>query len=364
MSVEKECVIGLEIHAQPKTGAKLFCDCSADYQKAGGPNENVCPTCTAQPGAKPFAVNERAVRQAVMVALALGCEKISERVVMQLKHYFYPDLPSNYQRTSTPVGERGALCGVGVWEVHLEEDPGRYDLKTGLVDYNRSGVPLIEIVTAPEITSPDHARKLLDEMRAILEYLGASRGADEGAMRADANISIPGHKRVEVKNINSSHGVFSALTYELSRQRNMAKNGLEILQETRHFDEDREITVGLRRKETVDDYRYIPDPDVQPIEIQKETVEKIRAALPELPTQKMRRIERQYGVSKEESHALCLEQAMADDFEKAAKVAGPKLAAVFMRGVLKKQLNYRGIGYAKFQEAGGFSALREILSML
>ena len=357
-------MIGLEIHAQLRTESKLFCDCSTDYQKAKGPNEQICPTCTAQPGTKPFAINAKAMEQAMKIMLALECEEISERIIMQRKHYFYPDLPSNYQRTSTPLGKKGKLAGVSIWEVHIEEDPGRYDLKTGLVDYNRAGVPLIEIVTAPEITSPDHARKFLDELRAILDYLEAARSDDAGSMRADANVSVGGHNRVEVKNINSTHGVFSALTYEISRQKNMVKNGLEIIQETRHYDEEREITIGLRKKETVDDYRYIPDPDVQPIALDKKRLEEIRKSMPELPRQKMERFKKQYGASDDEAHVLCSERAMADEYEKAAKQTDPKTAAVFFRGVLKKQLNWRGMPFGDFVSRGFAAGLEEILSLL
>jgi len=356
--------MGLEIHVQLNTESKLFCDCGTDYQNAGKPNDNICPTCTAQPGSKPFDINSRAVEQSLKVALALGCEKIKEEVVMQRKHYFYPDLPSNYQRTSTPIATGGSLANVSITEVHLEEDPGRYDLKTGLVDYNRAGVPLLEIVTDPVIESPEHARKFLDELSAVLGYLDAARPESSGSMRADANVSIKGHNRVEVKNINSFRGVFSALTYEISRQRNMIKNGLEVARETRHFDEDREITMGLRKKESVDDYRYFPDPDVQPVEISNGTVQKISKALPELPRRKMERFRKEYGISDDEAFALCLEQEMANGFERVAKTVDAKLAARFMRGVLKKQLNYRGWTYAQFEEKGKEDGLADILKPL
>jgi len=344
---ELTVIIGLEIHVQLATKSKLFCSCGTEYQTAAGPNENVCPTCTAQPGTKPFDMNAYAFEQALKIALALGCDKINNSVTMQRKHYFYPDSPSNYQRTSTPIAEGGSLAGVSITEVHIEEDPGRYDLKTGIVDYNRAGVPLLEIVTDPVITSPDHARKFLEELRAVLDYLGAARDVESGSMRADANLSIRGHNRVEVKNINSFHGVFSALTYETSRQRNMVKNGLEPVRETRHFDEDRDITLGLRKKESVDDYRYIPDPDVQPIAITKEQLSKISDALPELPRKKMERFKAQYGASDDEAYALCMELAMADAFERIAKKVDAKLAAGFMRGTLKKQLNFRSYDYTK-----------------
>jgi len=344
---ELTVMIGLEIHVQLATKSKLFCSCNTDYQTAEGPNENVCPTCTAQPGTKPYDMNACAFEQALKIALALGCDKMRDSVTMQRKHYFYPDLPSNYQRTSTPIAEGGSLAGVSITEVHIEEDPGRYDLKTGIVDFNRAGVPLLEIVTDPVITSPDHARKFLEELRAVLDYLGAARDVESGSMRADANLSIKGHNRVEVKNINSFHGVFSALTYEAARQKNMVKNGLEPDRETRHYDEDRQITMGMRKKESVEDYRYIPDPDVQPIAITKEQLKKISDSLPELPRKKMERFKSQYGASDDESFALCMELAMADAFERIAKKVDAKLAAGFMRGTLKKQLNFRSWDFAK-----------------
>lgn len=359
---EFKVIIGLEIHVQLATNSKLFCSCCTDYQKAAGPNEYICPTCTAQPGTKPYDMNAHAFEQALKIALALGSEKMHDRVIMQRKHYFYPDLPSNYQRTSTPICEGGSLAGVSITEVHIEEDPGRYDLKTGIVDYNRAGVPLLEIVTDPVITSPDHARKFLEELRAVLDYLGAARDVESGSMRADANISIKDHNRVEVKNINSFHGVFSALTYEISRQKNMVKNGLEPARETRHFDEDRDITLGMRKKESVDDYRYIPDPDVQPIAIAKEQLQRIGETLPELPARKMERFKAQYGASGDEAHALCMELAMADAFERIAKKADARLAAGFMRGTLKKQLNFRSWNYSAVAPKEQFMA--DLLLML
>jgi aspartyl-tRNA(Asn)/glutamyl-tRNA(Gln) amidotransferase subunit B len=352
-AAEYPVIIGLEIHVQLATKSKLFCSCGTDYQNAPAPNEDVCPTCTAQPGTKPYEMNACALEQALKVALALNCE-VGERMVMQRKHYFYPDLPPNYQRTSMPLGRQGSLAGVSITEVHIEEDPGRYDLKTGLVDYNRAGVPLLEVVTDPVITSPEHARRFLEELRAVLNYLGAARDVESGSMRADANISIRGHNRVEVKNINSFRGVFSALSYEMSRQKNMIKNGLEPARETRHFDEEREITLGLRRKESVDDYRYFPDPDVQPVAVPPELVARIAGSLPELPAKKMDRFKRQYGASGDEARALCMELAMADAFERIAKKADARLAAGFMRGTLRKQLNFRSFGYEKVAQKEQF----------
>ena len=239
-------------------------------------NSLVCPTCTGQPGSKPAGVNEEILGKVVQIGLALNCKIVTdESIYVRRKHYFWPDLPSGYQRTSLPVAIDGELAGVRIRECHLEEDPGRYDLRTGEVDYNRSGIPLVEIVTDPDFTSPEHARQFVEELGAILEYLNAARG-EPGSTRVDANISIEGHPRIEVKNINSFKGVLTALAFEETRQRNLVKHGIEYGQETRHYDEGRGITIGLRRKETADDYRYFPDPDIPPLVVTPALIEKMR----------------------------------------------------------------------------------------
>ncbi len=343
LSGGREAVIGLEIHVSLKSASKLFCDCSADYRNVA-PNTNVCQTCLSQPGSKPFGLNEQALENGLKIALALGCKISESEMVMQRKHYWYPDLPSGYQRTGTPLAEEGELLGVRIREVHVEEDPGRYNLKTGQVDFNRSGAPLLEIVTEPDISTPEQARKFLDEPQSILEYLGAAK-QDAGSTRVDANVSVPKSSRVEVKNINSFKGVLTALTYELARQKNLVKNGLKVEQETRHFDEDRGITLGMRKKETVDDYRYVPDPDVLPTSIEHERVSAIRKKLPELPREKRARFEKQYRCRLEEAFAICLEKEFADSFEQAAKSCDAKILAPFCRGVVRKQLNYRALAF-------------------
>ncbi len=339
---EETVVIGLEVHVSLKSESKLFCECSAKYGDAK-PNSNICEVCTGQPGAKPMALNAAAVENALKIAQALNCT-IEQNSILQRKHYWYPDLPSGYQRTGTPVGKNGALQGVRIREAHIEEDPGRYDLKTGRVDYNRSGTALLEIVTDPDMTSPQQAREFLDELQSIIEYLGAAR-EEAGSMRVDANISIKGSNRVEVKNINSFKGVFTALNYELTRQRNLLKNGMQITQETRHFDEDRGITLGMRKKETVADYRYLPDPDILPLGLSQAFISQVKQGLPELPSQKRSRFVSQYGVREEEAFAICLEKEFADSFEQAAKNCDAKTLAPLCRGVVRKQLNYRAVAF-------------------
>ncbi|MBI5635617.1 Asp-tRNA(Asn)/Glu-tRNA(Gln) amidotransferase subunit GatB [Candidatus Micrarchaeota archaeon] len=360
-SGQSESVIGLEVHVQLDAQSKLFCRCSTDYRN-NAPNHNVCVTCTSHPGAKPWGVNESAIKNVVKIALALGCKlKVGEPIFIQRKHYFYPDLASGYQRTSKPFATGGELLGVGITEVHLEEDPGNYELKKGLVDFNRSGIPLIEIVTDPDMTTPSQAREFLEEISAILDYLNAV-SSEPGSMRVDANFSIRGHPRAEVKNINSFKGVYTALTFEHSRHLNMIKNNLPLFLETRHFDEAKGSTITLRRKETVDDYRYFPDPDVPPIVLTKEFIDAVRKELPELPREKRERFVKSYKILPEEAFAICLEKLLADAFEKVGKKIKPQLAAGFFRGVLRKQLNYRTLSFRDSQLTP--DVLVELLSLV
>jgi len=335
-------VIGLEIHAQLKTQEKIFCGCPTNYRDTEA-NENVCPTCTGQPGSKPMALNQKALDNVIKIALALQCE-LKRDILIQRKHYFYPDLPSGYQRTSKPIGINGKLGDVRIREVHIEEDPGRYELRKGTVDYNRSGVPLVEIVTEPDIKTPEEARMFLEELTAILEYLNARRD-EPGSSRIDANLSIAGGTRVEVKNINSFKGVYTALMYEQVRQQNMIRRGAKVVMETRHFDEVSGTTVGLRKKETEEDYRYFPDPDIPPVLITKEMIEKVKKEIPELPRQKSERFVSDYGIKPDDAWILVSEIELANLFEdmvKEYKDKGQALAS-WIRGPLKKQLNYRNL---------------------
>jgi len=198
---ELDAKIGLEIHVPLNTQQKLFCTCPTNYYETDTPNQNICPVCTGMPGAKPLPINKRVLESAVMIAKLLNCKiPAEENRYVKRKHYDYPDLPSGYQRTSEPIGVDGSLAGVDIWEIHFEEDPGRYDPATGGVDYNRSGVPLIEIVTAPDMRSPDDVRAFLKELTNLLKYTGRTIEAG-GVMRADCNISLAGGNRVEIKNI-------------------------------------------------------------------------------------------------------------------------------------------------------------------
>ncbi|MCZ3366008.1 MULTISPECIES: Asp-tRNA(Asn)/Glu-tRNA(Gln) amidotransferase subunit GatB [Methanobacterium] len=334
---------GLEIHVQLETDSKLFCDCRTNYQDAPA-NTNICYVCLNQPGAKPYPPNEDAVNGAIKIALMLGCKIAENETYFMRKHYDYPDLSSGYQRTSIPIGYEGNLNGIRIREVHLEEDPGQYKPDLGVVDFNRSGIPLIEIVTEPDMTSPEEARTFLRELIRVLEYSGSARG--EGTMRADVNISIEGGKRAEIKNVNSIRGAYKALKYEIIRQKNLLRRGVEIKQETRAFLESQMITVPMRLKEEADDYRYIPDPDLPPMVAEEEQIEGIKENMPEPPHIKSERFIEEYGIAEEYSKVITSELALADAYEEIAKKIDPSFAALWMRDELKRVLNYNKMGFA------------------
>jgi aspartyl-tRNA(Asn)/glutamyl-tRNA(Gln) amidotransferase subunit B len=349
--------IGLECHAQLLTKSKLFCSCSTDYHNAE-PNTHVCATCLGLPGALPV-VNERAIRYGIKVALALGCA-IQPKVIFYRKNYYYPDLPRGFQITQYefPIAFNGLVRlesdgekerEIRIKRVHMEEDPGRLvyrgtiDTATySLVDYNRSGIPLVEIVTEPDLKSPKEARIFLGKLRSILEYLGVFDGDLEGAMRVDSNISLEGGERAEVKNISSYKGVEKALSFEITRQKNLLRRGLTVQQETRHYDETRGITLSLRTKEFEHDYRYFPEPDLVPIRISNR-IEEIRREIPELPDEKKVRFIERYAITREHANALTFDRQIADFYEVVASKMDPKLSATWIADILKGELNYRAI---------------------
>lgn len=334
-------LIGLEIHVQLKTDSKLFCECSTDYQNSA-PNDNICEICSAQPGAKPMGINKKAFDAAIKIALALSCRIVKDAVVVQRKHYFYPDLPANYQRTSKPIAVQGCFEEVEIREIHIEEDPGRFFLKDGVVDLNRAGNPLVEIVTDPEFDSPQHARKWLQSIVTTLEYLDAAR-QEEGTMRIDTNISVGGGARVEIKNINSFKGVETALNFEIARQKSLIVRGQEVVRETRHFEEAQGTTIPLRKKETEEDYRYFADPDVPPVLISGSDVEKITKSLPELPAKKQERFVEKYKIDPVTAKNIASEMDFANMFEEVAKKCSPEVVSAWFVGPLRKTLNYNGI---------------------
>ncbi|MGC8816901.1 MAG: Asp-tRNA(Asn)/Glu-tRNA(Gln) amidotransferase subunit GatB [Candidatus Hadarchaeum sp.] len=332
--------IGFEVHQQIATRRKMFCNCPTNYQEVP-PNTNVCPICTGMPGAKPLPPNKAAVEAAVEIALMLGCEAVTDQTIyIQRKHYDYPDLPSGYQRTSLPIARGGILQGVRIREIHLEEDPGQYDPTTGSVDYNRSGVPLVEIVTEPDLKSPEEARKFLRALIRVLEYTGKVRPEAGGSMRADVNISLEGGGRVEVKNINSVKGAYRALKFEILRQRERLRKGLSVERETRAFLESQMITVPMRAKETEEDYRYIPDPDIFPLILEQSWVGKIREEMAEPPHLREKRLMEKYRISPAAAEVIVSERELADLYEKVASEVDPKLAANWFKTKLRKVLNY------------------------
>ena len=326
---------GLEIHVQLETDSKLFCDCPTNYQDAPA-NTNICPVCLNQPGAKPHPTNKKALENALMIALMLNCEIDKDVIYFMRKHYDYPDLPSGYQRTSVPIGINGELNGIRIREIHAEEDPGQYNPDRGYVNFNRSGIPLVEIVTEPDIKSPEEARNFLKELIRVLQYSGAARG--EGTMRADVNISINGGNRVEMNNINSIKGAYKALKFELVRQKNLMKRGVEVKQETRAYLESQMITVGMRLKEDADDYRFITDPDLPPMKIYDETIQRILDIMPEAPHNKVKRFVKDYGIDEESAKVLTSELDLAIAYEEVVKEIDPQFASKWMRDELKRVL--------------------------
>ena len=333
--MEYETVIGLEVHVQLRTQSKMFCACRADYQSAS-PNSLVCPICLGMPGVLPV-INENAVKYTVMTGLALNCS-ISPQTKFDRKNYPYPDLMKGYQisQYDMPIATGGYLevdtdghiTTVGITRVHLEEDVAKLQHVNGhgephsLVDVNRSGVPLMEIVGEPDMRSPEEARAYLTSVHSILQYLGVSTvNMQDGSFRCDANVSVrPADSsqlmsKVEVKNMNSFRAVYNALKFEVDRQVGLAGAGERVAQETRGWVEGRNATVSQRSKEHAHDYRYFPEPDLPPLVIDPALVEEIRAELPELPAQRRERFMSQYGLSTYDANLLTASKGTADYFE-------------------------------------------------
>lgn len=336
-----DIVIGLEIHCQlTRLNSKLFCGCSADY-RGKDPNTLVCPVCLGLPGSLPV-TNRRAIELATMVSLALGSE-IFERSFFSRKNYYYPDMPKNFQISqydksgSVPFAIGGSVHFhiegeeriVEILRIQIEEDPAKLvylgSIDTSpytLVDYNRAGVALLEIVTKPVLKSPNEARFFLQKLRSIIEHLGVSNGDLESAMRCDANISLAGGKRVEVKNISSFKEVERALNFEITRQRNLLTRGRGVVMETRHWDEVKRVTVSLRVKEEEHDYRYFPEPDLFPIVVSKKYIDEICTIMPELPDARCNRLVGEYGLPLYDAEVLTSNKDLADFFEKSVKLGG------------------------------------------
>jgi aspartyl-tRNA(Asn)/glutamyl-tRNA(Gln) amidotransferase subunit B len=358
-----EPVIGLEIHAQLRTVSKIFCGCSTAF--GAPPNTSVCPVCLGFPGVLPV-MNRAAVDLGVRAALALGC-RINETSIFARKNYFYPDLPKGYQisQYEEPLASAGTVEYVGVegprrigiTRVHLEEDAGKSlhdgfpdsDRKT-YIDYNRSGVPLIEIVTEPDLRSAADAAQFFSRLRAMLVWLGINDGnMEEGSLRCDANVSLRSAGRTtlgtkaEVKNLNSFRFLQKALEYEIERQRDILEDGGRVVQETRLWDSNGGVTVSMRSKEEAHDYRYFPEPDLPPVVVSAERLERLRAAMPELPDARKRRFMEAYALPEYDASQLTQSRELSDFFEAAVGAgAAAKPASNWMMGELARVLKESG----------------------
>jgi aspartyl-tRNA(Asn)/glutamyl-tRNA(Gln) amidotransferase subunit B len=356
-----QVVVGLEVHAQILTQSKMFCGCSTDYLTAA-PNTNTCPVCLGLPGSLPV-INRKAIEATIRTALALNCE-IPEFSKFDRKNYFYPDLPKGYQisQYDLPLSRHGFLefevkgearrCGIT--RVHLEEDTGKllhagaiHEAESSLVNFNRAGVPLMEIVSEPDMRSADEAREYVMRLRAILQYIGVNNGdMESGQLRCDANVSLRPEgstefgTKIEIKNMNSFRAIHRAIQYEVERQTEVLDRGGKLVQETRGWNDARGLTVSQRTKEYAQDYRYFPEPDLPPLDVSRRWVEEIRASLPELPGARRDRFTSQYGLTAYDASLLTASRAMAEFFEGTVQLGAPaKATANWMLGDLSRMLN-------------------------
>jgi aspartyl-tRNA(Asn)/glutamyl-tRNA(Gln) amidotransferase subunit B len=368
VSDKYESVIGLEVHAELNTKTKIFCGCKNEF--GAEPNTHICPNCLGLPGSLPV-FNEGVLHRAIKAGLALNCT-IAEKSKFDRKNYYYPDLPKAYQisQFDMPIAVNGSVEIVekdgtrkklGITRVHMEEDAGKLihltksgqigDAETSLVDYNRGGVPLIEIVSEPDMRTAEEAYLYLNSVKAILKFIDVSDcNMEEGSLRCDANISVmeKGAKqfgtKVEIKNMNSFKNVQKAIEYEIERQIKAVEAKEKISQETRLWDNDKEKTFSMRSKEDSHDYRYFPEPDIPPMVITKEFIAKIKSELPELPLQKAERFVKQYSIPEYDAGVLTSEIITADFFEKAAKLSGePKLCSNWIMVELPSKMTEAGI---------------------
>ena len=364
-----EAVIGLEVHTELQTTTKIFCGCKTSF--GAEPNTNVCPVCLGLPGVLPV-LNKRVLEFAVRAGLALNCE-ISRFSKFDRKNYYYPDLPKNFQTSQfdLPICERGHLDievngekkQIRITRAHMEEDAGKLvhhgtsitDSDYSLVDYNRTGTPLLEIVTEPDMRSAKEAVAYLEKMRAIMQYIGISDcRMEEGSLRCDANVSVRpvGQKelgtKTEIKNINSFKGVEKAIEYEALRQAEILEDGGKIIQETRTWDEKEGVTKSMRTKEEANDYRYFPEPDLAPFTVSEEYIEDIRKTLPELPDERRERYIANFGLSSTDAQYMTNDKDTSDYFEKVvAAGADPKASVNWIMGEFASQLSNAGIEIAK-----------------
>ena len=371
-----EVFVGLEIHIQLDTRTKVFCGCPVAF--GGEPNTRVCPICLGFPGVLP-ALSRETARMAYVVAQAMGCSLRSE-AIFERKNYFYPDLPKNYQisQYGAPIGIKGALSAplsparaVAIREVHLEEDAGKmiHAGDVSLLDFNRSGTPLVEIVTEPDLHSGEEAMAFLQYFRRVVRYLGVCDGnMEEGSLRCDANVSINSEgaglgSKVEIKNLNSFKFVGRAIEFEIERQRQELEAGRVVRVETRHWNENRDITTPMRVKESDSDYRYFPEPDLPPLRPDAEFLESVDVAQVELPLDLRDRLAREYGLNSAQAEFLSDEISTAEVFERAvAAGADEQQAARWLAGDVRRLLNLTGITIAESPLTG--ERLRELLDLV
>jgi aspartyl-tRNA(Asn)/glutamyl-tRNA(Gln) amidotransferase subunit B len=380
-----ETVIGIETHCELGTATKMFCACPATF--GAEPNTQVCPVCLGEPGSLPVA-NGRAVEFAARIGLALHC-RVAERSQFHRKNYFYPDMPKNYQISQydeplcvdgwLDVDVDGEVRRVGITRVHLEEDTGKtlhvgatgriHGADYSLVDYNRAGIPLVEIVSEPDLRSADEARAYAEELRAVLLALGVSDAKlEEGSMRFDVNVSIRpvGHAeygtKVELKNLNSLRSLHRAVAYEAERQRRVLADGGRLVQETRHWDEGAGRTEPMRSKEFATDYRYFPEPDLVPIEATAGWADGLRADLPELPAERRARLAEATGLPAKEVGWLARDPEVLAYFQAVANGRDPKVAAAWVMGELQR--NLREFGHTMASNPVGPERLGELLDLL
>jgi aspartyl-tRNA(Asn)/glutamyl-tRNA(Gln) amidotransferase subunit B len=328
--------IGLEIHCYLITKEKLFCNCVASREKGLQANTLICPICTGQPGAKPMMPNKVAVEKAIQIGLMLNC-KINEKWVWQRKHYDWPDMPKGYQNTisgnTIPVGTGGSFAGIGIWEMHLEEDPASWNPETGEVDYNRSGLPLVEIVTAPDFSTAEEVQDWLKKLIHSLDYLKA---VDSNAgIKVDTNVSIKGTERCEIKNISSIEDVGKAIKYEIMRQMNEGNPR----KETRRFDSSKEKTEVMRSKESGEDYRFIGDPDLTDVNIDDRFINGLKEKMPEAPEIKLEKFIKKYKIDKKNAEILAKNIDIAEFYEKVADKVDSKYVLPWVTINLFRLLN-------------------------
>jgi len=339
--------IGLEIHGYLKTKEKLFCNCKAlrhSKKQDVKPNTNICPICAGYPGSKPMLPNKEAIKKVIQIGLMLGCNTNTiddgEKLIWNRKHYRWPDLPKGYQNTisgaySIPVVEDGKFEGVRIREAHLEEDPAQWDPKSGNIDYNRSGLPLIEIVTEPDFSNCEEVEKWINELLITLSYI---RAIDKNAgIKADVNISTGG-ERVEIKNVSSINDIKNAINYEIKRQ---SKRNVE--RETRRYDNSLGKTISMRKKEEEADYQFIPDPDLPVLKITDKEVYRLKKELPESPKEKLEKLIKKHKINKEQAEILRRNFELVEFFEKVAKKTGPQFTLPWVTIELKRVLNYNEI---------------------